>query len=121
MYDQATAEAFAQASAKSIILVGRRFDVIAAVSDDLSNRYPKCSVIAENCDVSQPDDVDALFAKLKNVGEVDVLVNNAGVSLSVSTVNDSEVEAWWKTFVSTLSLSALLVKALTCIANRKST
>ena len=121
MCGQATAEAFAQASAKSVILVGRRLDVIAAVRDELSKHYPDCRVVAESCDVSQTNDVDKLFAKLKEAGEVDVLVNNAGVSLGVSSVKDSEIEAWWKTFVSALPLSILLVEALISVLNRKST
>jgi NADP-dependent 3-hydroxy acid dehydrogenase YdfG len=121
LHEQATAEAFAQASAKSIILVGRRFDAIAAVRDELSSRYPDCNVVAHSCDVSQTNEVNALFAKLKEEGEIDVLVNNAGVSLSVSAVKDSDVEAWWKTFVSAFSLFTLLIEALICVVNRKST
>ena len=97
---QATAEAFARASAKRIILVGRRLDMLAAVKDELAKKYPECSISAESCDVSETNEVDKLFAKLKEDGEIDVLVNNAGASLSVGPVKDSDIEAWWKTFVS---------------------
>ena len=49
--------------------------------------------IAVKADVSQPDDVDRLFSETdKQLGPVDALVNNAGVSLE-TPVADHEVDA----------------------------
>lgn len=49
---------------------------------------------------------------MKSDGEIDVLVNNAGASLSVGPVKDSDIDAWWKTFVSVLASPPLLLMAL---------
>lgn len=56
--------------------------------------------------MANSEDVDKLFAIFKeHCTEVDVLVNNAGVALGVAPIKDSEIEDWWKTFVSARFLS----------------
>lgn len=104
---QATAEAFAQASAKRVLLVGRRLDVVAAARDELRKKYPDCEIYAESCDVTKAEDVAKVFAICKEHNtEIDVLVNNAGFALGMGPVKDSVPVDWWKTFVRPFSLRA---------------
>ncbi|MBV9424719.1 MAG: SDR family NAD(P)-dependent oxidoreductase [Solirubrobacterales bacterium] len=68
---QAIARAFAARGA-SLILTGRRAEVLAALAEEVSGR-------AISCDLAQRDEVDRL---LREVGNVDVLVANAGLPAS---------------------------------------
>ena len=95
------AEAFAQAAAKDIIVIGRRLDVLEKAKTSLTGKYAACNVVAESCDVSNEQAVDELFAKLRSHGiEVDVLVNNAGVNTDRNLIKESNVENWWRAYVS---------------------
>lgn len=79
-------------------------EVVEKVKNDISSTYETRDILAESCDVSKEQDVDGLFAKLKGLNiEIDVLVNNAGVNLCRSLLKESQVEDWWKTFVSNSS------------------
>lgn len=52
-------------------------------------------------DVTSEDSVKNLFEKVKDAfGHADVLVNNAGVSLGHTKVDDMELDTWWQNFVS---------------------
>ena len=68
--------------ARSLVAVARRSERLEALRDELSARHPGLVVRTETCDLSNPDAVDALSARLlEDFGAVDVLVNNAGVGL----------------------------------------
>lgn len=50
---------------------------------------------AVRCDVSEPEDVDALFAAAEDtLGGLDILINNAGVAGPTLPVEDIEVDDW---------------------------
>jgi NADP-dependent 3-hydroxy acid dehydrogenase YdfG len=52
-------------------------------------------------DVTSEVSVKNLFDKVEHeYGHADVLVNNAGVSLGHTKVNDMELDPWWQNFVS---------------------
>ena len=94
---KATAETFAQASAATIVLVGRNAAKLDTVKQDLAAKYPACKVLTESCDVSSEVSVDALFARLEQQTiEVDVLINNAGVAAQYSSIADSDPSSWWR-------------------------
>jgi short-subunit dehydrogenase len=66
--------------ARTLVLVARREERLEALRDELSARNPTLGVVVERCDLSDPDEVDALLARLeKHLVTVDVLVNDAGV------------------------------------------
>ena len=100
---QATAKVFAQASAKDVVLVGRRLEVLEDVKASLKNKHPTCNALAEKCDVSDEDEVDQLFQRLQDRNiEIDVLINNAGVNLDRAPIKESNVKNWWRNYVSLL-------------------
>jgi len=77
---KAMAEGLAAAGAQ-IAVISRHGDEAAAVAAELSAANGQtCRGYA--CDVTQPDQVDALIPQiLKDFGQIDILINNAGINL----------------------------------------
>ncbi len=66
--------------ARTLVLVARREERLEALRDELAALNPTLGVVVERCDLSEPDEVDALLARLdKHLVNVDVLVNDAGL------------------------------------------
>lgn len=69
------------------------FDASATHIDEFLAGFP--SATATQADVSNPDDVDSVFAELQNhYGRLSVLVNNAGVAGPNAPVEDTPIDAW---------------------------
>ena len=74
----ATAQLFAAEGAR-VVLADLSDDCAAAGETLLAQGYS--DILAVRCDVAVRNDVEALFHKVASVfGEVDVLVNNAGIT-----------------------------------------
>jgi NAD(P)-dependent dehydrogenase (short-subunit alcohol dehydrogenase family) len=77
----ATAHAYLKASPKSIIILGRRNEALAAAISELNNARAADSVtkiVGKQCDISKPSQVDRLWAVLKSEHiEPDILILNA--------------------------------------------
>ncbi len=85
---KATSEAFLEAGWK-VGLVGRNAEALEAVAATHKN------ALAMPCDVSdEASVVDAFGKAAAQWGHLDVLFNNAGVSLASSTVDEIDVAAW---------------------------
>lgn len=62
--------------------------------------------------MSDENDIEQLFERLKAQGiEVDVLVNNAGVSAYHGLIKDCEVKNWWKNYVIMLKGPIIVTRA----------
>lgn len=79
----------------SVVLAGRRLanlEQTAAMADHASGQ-----MLSVSTDVSQPDEVRALFAKARDeFGRVDVLFNNAGIDAPGIAIEDLSYEQWSK-------------------------
>ena len=61
-------------------------------------------VSASHCDVSDPGDVDALFASVRaSLGGLDVLVNNAGIAGPTGRCEDLSLAEWERTLAVNLT------------------
>ena len=96
-----------QSAGYSVALIGRRIvelEKTAALADPGEGK-----MIAVPADVSQPDSVQAAFAKTEEAfGHLDVLFNNAGVNAPSVLLEDLTFEQW------TLVLGANLTGAFLC-------
>ncbi|KAI1456431.1 NAD(P)-binding protein [Annulohypoxylon moriforme] len=74
------AESWAIAGASSIVITGRRVDVLEGVATQLRSLAPPgTKVLAQGADITNEASVAALFAAAKEaVGKLDVLINSAG-------------------------------------------
>jgi NAD(P)-dependent dehydrogenase (short-subunit alcohol dehydrogenase family) len=75
----ATANAFAQAGASRIAIFGRRGNPLLNTKNEIEAEYPNTEIPAIPTDVSNNDEVDAIFAKLAGEGKIDILVSNAAI------------------------------------------
>lgn len=89
---RAVALAF-HASGYSVVLAGRRTEALERTA--LAVLPSSQKILAVPTDVSQPDSVRALFAKIEDeFGRLDVLFNNAGVAAPGIPMEDLTYEQW---------------------------
>lgn len=87
---EATARAFAE-EGENLILTGRRVERLEALKEELQATYPNQKVWTFALDVTDMAMVkDVCQAILKSVGQVHVLVNNAGLALGLTAYQDYE-------------------------------
>ncbi|MBB5223552.1 NAD(P)-dependent dehydrogenase (short-subunit alcohol dehydrogenase family) [Amaricoccus macauensis] len=85
----ATARAFVEAG-HSVVLAARDATKLAAAADELG---PTAIPVAT--DVTDPESVDALFARIRSdLGRLDTVFNNAGANISATLVGDVSWEDW---------------------------
>lgn len=71
-----------------VVVVGRREATLRALTDELG-----APAHAETCDVSDPDSVTSLAARLSDE-DISIVINNAGVAGPVSPLVDVSPEEW---------------------------
>lgn len=74
----ATAKLLAEEGA-NVIVTGRKKEQAQSVANEIRSNYPVVAIGIES-DLSQPGGAEKLYADAKNeLGELDILVNSAGV------------------------------------------
>jgi NAD(P)-dependent dehydrogenase (short-subunit alcohol dehydrogenase family) len=77
----------------AVVLAGRHATTLEQTRE--LARQPGASIVTVPTDVSDPASVHGLFAQIKDVfGRLDVLVNNAGISLPGIPFEDLSYEQW---------------------------
>lgn len=90
---EACAIVFAQ-NGYNIILTGRRTDKLQLLSAMLEQQY-KVKTLCLTIDVMDRADVEKQLTGLSDVWKnVDVLINNAGLSLGLSPINEGSMDDW---------------------------
>jgi gluconate 5-dehydrogenase len=88
---QEMAEGLAEAGA-ALLLAARREQWLGPTVDEMKKRGFRCEGVI--CDVSKPDDVQAAVQKtLDAYGQIDILINNAGVSWG-ALAEEMPLEKW---------------------------
>jgi len=106
---RAIARAFSR-DGERVVILGRRQHVLAQAAGELNAELPSTLVTPRAIDLSIPEQVEVLATE---VGEVDVLVNNAGGVDRADTTSLTEIEAaWLRDFRSNVLTAALLTSAL---------
>lgn len=83
-----------------VFIVGRRREKLTETTNDIKEAGGKC--LAETCDVSDSKAVTAVVASaVKQLGQIDILVNAAGVTDVFAVGDMGEEEAKWKKQIDT--------------------
>lgn len=91
---KALADGFAEAGAEFAV-VDINLDNAKAVARELSEKY-HCNIIAQYCDVTSPDSVNAMVSEVMKVyGTVDFAINNAGI-VNFYPLEEVKLEDWKK-------------------------
>ena len=108
------ARAYLQAGARGVCICGRDEGALErALAELRAQASDEQRVVGEPADVSDPDDVQRLVARaLDELGEVTVLVSNAGVQGATGTVEQADWSEWVKTIEINLLGSVLLARAV---------
>ncbi|NKB98259.1 MAG: SDR family NAD(P)-dependent oxidoreductase [Pseudomonadales bacterium] len=86
------ARAFARSGAK-VVIASRNLDKLNTVGAEIASDGHTCLPIA--CDVTEPEQVDQMVAKtIRELGGLDVLVNNAGGAMFVKPPEKMRPEEW---------------------------
>src|SRR3954469_622705 len=90
---KSTAEIFAK-NGYDIIITGRRKDRLDAFAAQLKNTY-KIEVLSLNFDVRNLKEVQAAVESIQeNWKKINVLVNNAGLAVGMSSIQEGVVDDW---------------------------
>lgn len=88
------AERFVEEDAASVMIVGRREEVLKSAAEKLSALAGKTEIRYQVCDVTDEEQVAAAVQAACNAdGQLDVMVSNAGTGLP-NAVIDADVSAW---------------------------
>jgi 3-hydroxy acid dehydrogenase / malonic semialdehyde reductase len=87
------AESFAKSGAK-LILLARRMDRLDELESNIKRDY-KIDVLCLKCDVRDLKEVEKVINNLPNEWkEIDILINNAGLSRGLEKIQDGYFEKW---------------------------
>jgi NAD(P)-dependent dehydrogenase (short-subunit alcohol dehydrogenase family) len=93
----ATALAFAKAGACKIGIIGRRQQPLDNTKKQIVEAVPGTTVMTVHGDISQADSVRGAFGNIKkDLGEIDILVCNAGYLSKFEKLEEADPEEWWK-------------------------
>jgi NAD(P)-dependent dehydrogenase (short-subunit alcohol dehydrogenase family) len=102
----AIAQVFAN-EGSAVVITGRdskQLSEAAAAISAGNSAITSTDIVPLVCDVRQPESVSALFAEVKRrFGNVDILINNAGITQPVVSVEQTSVELWQDVIASNLT------------------
>lgn len=85
------AQGLAEAGCK-VTVGGRRVEPLKKLAESISGDHP---IRTHAIDVAEPESVKAFFADVRdNVGDVDILVNSAGINIQKRTMAEMSPEDW---------------------------
>ncbi len=94
----------------NVVFTGRRLDVLDEAVKAAGGGKGKA--LAIRCDVSRPEEVDALFDRtVREFGRVDLLFNNAGRGYPATLIDEIPLEIWFDVVNANLTGSFLCARA----------
>lgn len=95
----ATARKFAE-EGHDIWICGRRKDRLEAISSEWNKKYGR-TVQVSTLDVKELPEVEKMVQEVREIwGRPDILINNAGLALGLSTIDEGDI-AEWETMIDT--------------------
>ena len=128
----ATALAFAKAGAHKIAIIGRRREPLHAAKEMIESAVPGTTIETIHGDIASADSVRGAFGNIKkDLGEIDILVCNAGYLSKLERLEEADPEEWWKGYeinvrgafnctralLSNSSARAIVVDVTTCVVH----
>lgn len=95
---RAIVEAFLREGANVVFCARNASDVATTQRELLAKVGPGQQVIGLAADVSRAEDVDKLFAAAAPLGDLHILVNNAGIYGPIGPIEAVDFEAWKRAF-----------------------
>lgn len=111
---RAISEELAKAGAK-VIIASRRHDLVNTTATEINNIGG--DVIGVQLDVGNPKQIEDVVKRInKEIGKIDILINNAGTGIGGKPIWEEDYEDWWKVMEvnvrGPLILSSLVMKEM---------
>src|SRR5690606_30991999 len=91
----ACAEMLAREGKYRLMLCARRVDKLNALAEKIGETYPDCAIHVFSLDVRQEKEVFEAVSHLpENWQQIDVLINNAGLSQGLDNIADGNIVDW---------------------------
>jgi hypothetical protein len=98
---QAFATAFAKANASVLVLVARKEEELEEAAADIRKINSNIRILTHAVDIRSEEEVKSLYGEIKKeIGTVDVLINNAGSGKSALPIKEVDPKDFWYDFVS---------------------
>lgn len=93
-----------------VVIAGRNLQALEAAKTELQATGGE--VTSEQCDVSDPAQVERLFSAVKNrYSNLDILVNNAGIAHALQATEKFSIETWKRVMDTNLTGTFLCTRA----------
>lgn len=92
---RAFVDAFADAGAASIAILGRREHALLDVKEAIISKQPLVTITIHPTDIT---DIGSVRNAANDIGRWDVLVSNAGYMATVGPLTRVDPDDWWKAF-----------------------
>ena len=90
-----TALVFAEAQPAKLALIAQKATNLDSVVAEVNKRFPSVQTFAYGVDVSSAKDVEQTYAQIASeVGTLDVILNNSGISGDYKTITESDPRDW---------------------------
>jgi NAD(P)-dependent dehydrogenase (short-subunit alcohol dehydrogenase family) len=104
----------------NLVLTGRDPEALRRISRELASA--KLQVLAQPCDVRDPQSIDDLFRAIRRQSKrLDILVNNAGIAHANLTVDKLPLPLWQDVIETNLTGTFLVTQAALAIMKRGAT
>lgn len=128
----ATCLAFARAGCQKIAIIGRRDGPLHDTKKKVESEVPGVEVFVIHGDLKEADSMRGALGNVKQeLGEIDILVANAGYLPRFEAIREADPEEWWsgfetnvkgafnlsRAFLSVASKNAMVVEISTCASN----
>lgn len=90
-----TARSFAKAGAAKIALLGRTEKTLVSTKKEIEASHKDVRVSTFVANITDEEDVNAAFA---SIGQVDILISNAGYASDTVPISGSKLSDWWAGF-----------------------
>lgn len=109
---QAVAHAFATAGASKIAILGRREQELLDTKADLEAKFKGLNVRTVAANITDQAAIDDVFLKIANsFGNIDILINNAGIQPNPQPINDADLGDFWQGYEINVKGSAIATQA----------
>jgi NAD(P)-dependent dehydrogenase (short-subunit alcohol dehydrogenase family) len=93
----AIARAFAKAGASKIAILARTEKSLIAAKQQIESLYLDTAITFFTADVADEASVTKAFENIKStLGDLDILVSNAGYLPDITSIKEISVDEWWK-------------------------
>lgn len=91
----ACAEVLARENKYRLLLCARRAELLDRLKNKINTENPDCDVYTFQLDVRDRDSVSAALSTLPTEWQnIDILINNAGLSQGLNTIQDGDTDDW---------------------------